>query len=273
MRMIRTALAALALLCAGAISFPAFAADNVDVTAGSGKTMACKDITSVCYSKVLPYDSGGTDMTNTTYHALTTTDVACTELAATSSVGTFSPCQLQKAMVGALLSSAAQPVFGDVQHGATGTDFPVPIGGNCKTADPTFEATGDRVNQLYTCGGKIVTQPYALRANLVSGLTAAMTGTTSTAVTGIGAPGASLFNYITSLTCGNSHATVGTFVELQDGSGGTTFYTVPAAPAYGGASPTFPAPLKQPTANTALFVKDTTTGANVICSASGYTAP
>lgn len=113
--------------------------------------------------------------------------------------------------------------------------------------------------------------PYAVGSSLTSGLTTAMTGTTSTLL--IAAPATGLRNYITALSCGNSHATVGTFVELQDGSGGTTFFTVPAAAVYGGAIPSFPAPLRQPTTATGLYVKDTTTGANVVCSASGFAAP
>lgn len=156
------------------------------------------------------------------------------------------------------LRATAVPVSGTVTANAgTGTmavsaaSLPLPSG--------AMQQTGGSVTALPTT------------ASLVSGLTAAMTGTTSTAVTGIGAPGVSLRNYITQLTCGNSHATVGTFVELQDGSGGTTFYTVPAAAVYGGAVINFTVPLKQPTTNTALFVKDTTTGANVICSANGFT--
>ena len=105
----------------------------------------------------------------------------------------------------------------------------------------------------------------------VKGLTAAMTGTASTAVTGMGAPGASLYNYITAIVIGNSHASIGTFVELQDGNGGTTFWTLPANFGYGGVSIALPTPLKQPTSNTALYVKNTTTGANVIVSVVGYT--
>jgi len=105
----------------------------------------------------------------------------------------------------------------------------------------------------------------------VKGLTAAMTGTTSTAVTGMGAPGSGLYNYITAIVIGNSHASVGTFVELQDGDGGATFWTLPANFGYGGVSIALPTPLKQPTSNTALYVKNTTTGANVIVSVVGYT--
>jgi hypothetical protein len=113
---------------------------------------------------------------------------------------------------------------------------------------------------------------FPLPVTPVSGLTTSMTGTTSTAVAGIGAAGSGKFNYITQITVANAHATVGTNVELQDGSGGTTFFVIPAAPAYGGASIAFPTPLKQPTANTALYAKDTTTGAAVIVSAVGFQA-
>jgi len=119
--------------------------------------------------------------------------------------------------------------------------------------------------------GAVVTHPYALRDRLVKGTTSAMTGTTSTSL--IAAPGSGLKNYITTLSCVNSHSTVGTFVTIQDGSGGTAIWTVAAAALFGGTVVNFPAPLQQPTANTALYVANVTTGANVICSASGYKAP
>lgn len=147
-----------------------------------------------------------------------------------------------------------------------------PIGIRTLATSPT-DTTAKTNLPVMDTKGALLTQPYGHNDNHISGLTAAMTGTTSTAVTGIGAPGASTYNYITQLTVGNSHATVGTFVELQDGSGGTTFYTVPAAAVYGGAVITFPKPLKQPTANTALYCKCTTTGSNTIVSASGFKGP
>lgn len=110
---------------------------------------------------------------------------------------------------------------------------------------------------------------YPSTASPTSGTTAAMTGTTSTLL--LAAPGANLRNYITTLSCVNSHATVGTFVTVQDGSGGTALFTLAAASVFGGNTVTFPVPLKQPTANTGLYVVDVTTGANVICSGVGFT--
>lgn len=107
--------------------------------------------------------------------------------------------------------------------------------------------------------------PYA--ASPVSGTTASMTGTASVAVTGIGAVAAK-YNFITQISVSNTDADTDTSIELQDGSGGTSFYTIPAP--RGGAVISFPVPLKQPTANTALFAKNTVTGATVVLSASGY---
>ena len=116
---------------------------------------------------------------------------------------------------------------------------------------------------------KATTTPATL--TLVSGvISSAMTATTSTSL--IAAPGAGLYNYITQVTVSNSHATVGTDMLLQDGNGGTTLYVIPAAANYGGASISFNPPLKQPTANTALYIVNVTTGSNTKASASGYKA-
>lgn len=110
--------------------------------------------------------------------------------------------------------------------------------------------------------------------NIVRGLiTTAMTGTTTTAVTGMGAPSAGLRNYISSCSISNSHATVGTDVVLQDGSGGATFWTFPAAANYGGSNLSFPTPIPQPTLATALFAANVTTGSSTKLSCVGFTAP
>lgn len=101
--------------------------------------------------------------------------------------------------------------------------------------------------------------------------TAAMTSTTSTVT--IAAPTAGLRNYVTALIVTNSHATVGTFVLVQDGSGGTTLWEGYAASGGGGFTQSFPVPLRQTTAGNGLFVADVTTGANVIACAEGFTAP
>jgi hypothetical protein len=103
-------------------------------------------------------------------------------------------------------------------------------------------------------------------ANSVSGVTAALTTTTAAAV--LPAPGASLRNYISNIVVSNSHATVGTDVEIRDGT--TVIYVIPAAAVYGGAAMSFPVPLRQPTANAAINAACSVTGASVRVSASGY---
>lgn len=117
--------------------------------------------------------------------------------------------------------------------------------------------------------GKTITLPYANPENFVSGvITTAMTATTSTSL--IASPGGALRNYITSCTASNAHATVGTDIYLQDGSGGTTLWVLPAAAVYGGAAVTFPTPLRQPTTATALYAANVTTGASTKIACAGY---
>lgn len=161
-------------------------------------------------------------------------------------------------------------VEGVSASGASDADNPLNSGGRAATATPTAVTDGQKVAQQMTVGGKAVVQPWAIPENLVQGVTAAMTGTTSTQI--LPAPATGLRNYAW-VSCGNSHATVGTFVTVQDGSGGTAIGNITAAPAYGGELDSMPTPIRQPTTATALFVADVTTGANVICKTRGYVAP
>lgn len=103
--------------------------------------------------------------------------------------------------------------------------------------------------------------------NFISGVTAAITTTTATQV--IPAPGFGFRLYITSLIVTNSHATVSTQVDLQDGSGGTVLHRGYALSAGGGWSMTFPTPLRL-AANNGFFATCITTGSNTFVSASGY---
>lgn len=161
-------------------------------------------------------------------------------------------------------------VVGDVAHDVAVSGNPVRLAGRAVSADYTSVATGDTADLITTLGGKLVTHPYAIPENYVSGATSDITTTTSTSV--VAAGGVGLRNYITHIVVQNSHATVGTWVNIQDGSGGTTIYTLYCAAAGGGASITLPCPIKT-TANTALYAACATTGANVRVSASGYKAP
>lgn len=167
-------------------------------------------------------------------------------------------------------STNTTEVVGDAAHDAVIAGNPVRIAGRALTADYTSVATGDTADLITTVGGKLITHPYSLPENLIKGASGDIT--TVTAQSLIAAGGAGIKNYITHLLVQNSHATVGTWVNIQDGVGGSTIYTVYAAAAGGGASVTLPCPIAT-TANTALGFACATTGANVRVSASGYKGP
>lgn len=167
------------------------------------------------------------------------------------------------------VSMATNTPVGTVAHDAADSGAPVKTGGRAVSSEITPVATGDRTDSIHDLAGKQIVMPYANNENFVSGaITTAMTATTSTSL--VAAPGAGLRNYITTIIVSNSHATVGTDVVIQDGSGGTTLMTIPAAAVYGGAVITLPTPLRQPTANTAIFCANVTTGASTKVSAVGY---
>jgi hypothetical protein len=158
---------------------------------------------------------------------------------------------------------------GAVAHDAADSGNPIKTGGRAVNAEIAAVANNDRVDSVHDLTGKQIVLPYANPENFVSGaITTAMTGTTSTSL--VAAPGSGLRNYITTIIVSNAHATVGTDVIIQDGSGGTTLLTIPAAALYGGATITLPTPLRQPTTNTALFCANVTTGASTKVSAVGY---
>jgi hypothetical protein len=166
-------------------------------------------------------------------------------------------------------NQSAVPVNGDVAHDAADSGNPAKVGGRARSSEMAAVANNDRADLITDLVGKLIVLPYANPENFVSGaITSAMTGTTSTSL--VAAPGSGLRNYITQITVSNAHATVGTDVAIQDGNGGTTIYTIPAAAVYGGAVISFPTPLRQPSANTALYCANVTTGASTKVSAAGY---
>lgn len=164
--------------------------------------------------------------------------------------------------------NGTQAVGGCVATNVATPCSPLNLGAQAVSSENSAATTAREVQLVADLVGKLIVLPYANPENFVSGTTSAMTSTTSTLL--VASPGGSLRNYITSIQCKNSHATVGTFVTVQDGSGGTALMTLAAASVYGGDNVPLPTPLRQPTTATGLYVADVTTGANVICSAQGY---
>lgn len=139
------------------------------------------------------------------------------------------------------------------------------LGASGVNAEQTAVTNGQLTNLVADLVGKLIVMPYANTENFVQGVTAAITDTTSTSV--IASAGGALRNYITHCSISNSHATVGTFVKILDGS--TIIDEIFAAAGGGGASLTYPVPLRG-TAATAINAQPVTTGANVIVGCNGY---
>jgi hypothetical protein len=156
---------------------------------------------------------------------------------------------------------------GQAAHGAAVAGNPVRIAGRARTSDYTAEANDDTVDALFDEIGRQVILPYAIPSRWLDGITAAITGTSDTSV--IAAQGASTFINLTWALVINSHATVGTVVELKSNT--TVRARGYAAALGGGFFARFSPPIKLAT-NVALNAANVTTGANVYVSAGGYTS-
>lgn len=165
--------------------------------------------------------------------------------------------------------AGSQSVGGTVATNVAITDNPLNLGAQAITSENTAVTATRKVQLVADAVGKIINLPYANPENIVSGvISSAMTGTTSTSC--IAAPASGLRNYITTIIVSNSHATVGTDILIQDGSGGTTLGVIPAAAVYGGATVAFTVAIRQPTTATAIYFANVTTGSNTKVSAYGY---
>jgi hypothetical protein len=171
--------------------------------------------------------------------------------------------------------AGTQAVGGNVATNvAIGTN-PINNGAQGVSSENAAVTSGRMVQLVADLVGKLIVLPYANPENFVSGaITSAMTGTTSTSL--LAAPASGLRNYITQITVSNASITVPTDIIIQDGSGGTTLYTLPCPIGTGTGTGTsggvfvFPTPLRQPTTATALFCANVTTGSSTKVSATGY---
>lgn len=142
----------------------------------------------------------------------------------------------------------------------------IPAGFTLDDTSPDSVDEGDIGAARITPDRRQIVQVGESGANLVSG-TASATGTTSTQViAGVD----SNYLYISSVTVYNSSST-DTGVILQDGSGGTTKWVIPA-PARGGAHLTFNPPLRLPTSGNGLFFASQSSVTTMYVSAAGYKA-
>jgi hypothetical protein len=239
------------------------ATSSVAVTPGTGKILATNSISEDAVTKEIARailnSSNGTELSDSTGIKISTSQL--------SALQTTAAVIATGAQLVTLPTDVSVPAGGNVAHGATDSGNPVKIGAKAVNAEPTAVTAAQRANLITDLVGKLITLPYANPENFVSGaVTTPITDTT--AVTLLAAPATGLRNYITQIVVSNAHATIGTNVVIKDGS--TVLYTIPAAPAYGGAVLTFPVPLRQPTTATAITVANLTTSSSTTVSASGY---
>ena len=135
--------------------------------------------------------------------------------------------------------------------GATGVNV---IGARAvASVEAQTEASAADATQLNAdLSGTLITRAACAPAELVSFYIANTDGAED-AVTALDDGGAAIYNFITSVTIHNAHASTNGFVTLLDGTGGSVFWAFPA-PATGGTTHNFDPPLRQPTISTALFV-------------------
>lgn len=157
-------------------------------------------------------------------------------------------------------------VVGDAAHGATVAGNPVLSGREGRTSDGTAVGNGQAVRAIADTLGKQIVIQGAVHDLYTSGKA---TYTNTTAADVIAAAGAGIRIAVTSVLVTNAHATVGTKVEIRDGT--TVKIQAQAAPAGGGFSMNGGGtPLFISAANAAVTARCATTGADVDVSIAGY---
>lgn len=222
-------------------------ADNVGYTPGSGATVAADEITGVLHQRVK-------------------ISVGADGEAADLDSGQATSANSLPVVVAS--DQSAIEVVGDAAHDAPVAGNPLLQGAYAANAMPTAVANGDVARLISDLYGRLITAPYAPPEKFQKYTSPA--DITDTSDDAVFSAVASVKHYITHFSAMCSHATVGTWVYLKDGS--TVIYSGYCAPAGGGFVATFPIPLVG-TANTAINVANATTSSAVRVNVSGYQAP
>lgn len=254
---------------ATAIDTNAGATTDAAATAGSTGTIAAKlrAISRDLIANIVLAAGGniigkvGIDQTTPgTTNAVSATIAAAQTLATVTTVGTVTTCST--------VTTVSTLTGGGVAHDSADSGNPVKIGARClaSPAGATLVADADRTDLVSDKDGATIFRNQTTLGDIKS-TAQSVTANTSTAATNFGAV-ASTKNCITHITVWNSSATAG-YVALQDGSGGTAFAYVPC-PAGGGATLNFDPPLRQPTANTALYFSASPNASTVYVTINGF---
>ena len=151
---------------------------------------------------------------------------------------------------GDVCAAAPLSVGGGIEHDAGDAGNPIKIGAKALStiAAVVPVATTDRTDLLADIDGQQLQKPLCPFGDILS-VRVSNTDGASTAFT-VFDNAANTKNFITTIIGYNSSA-AGVYVDIRDGTAGAILMTLPL-PAGGGVAISFPVPLKQPTAATAL---------------------
>jgi hypothetical protein len=238
-------------------------ANNVDITAGSGTSIASDDVAGIHYQAVKLVD-GTEDSTTRIVSGNGTAAASLRVTVASDSTGVLAVTDNG----GSLTVDGSVTAVGSVAHDATDSGNPVKIGAKAETspAGITLAADGDRTDLYADADGLLMTKLFTSYADILSERISNTDGA-STALSVFGAT-ASSRNYITDISITNS-STTNVYVDIRDGVGGAVLWTL-SAPAQGGNNKSFIVPLRQSTANTALAYDVSAAATTVFISLVGF---
>jgi len=215
---------------------------DINVTPGTGKTVATETISSREFQLVKLVDG--------TAASTTTTGVAANPL--------------QVSLANTAANATPVVIGGAVAHDGADSGNPLKIGAKAETAlsGVTLVADGDRTDLYAGVDGVIITRPHCNLEDIVSG-NASNTDGTSTQC--IAAQASGIKTYLTSIVVTNMSAT-NIYVEVKDGT--TVKLTIPV-PATGGAVVNLPVPVGG-TAATAWNFDPSAAATTVYCSMVGF---
>ena len=137
-----------------------------------------------------------------------------------------------------------------IAHDAADSGNPHKIGAKASSAlsGITLVANNDRTDLYADLDGQQIQKPLCPFGDILSECVSNTNGTSTASAVFTATAGVK--NFITTIIAYNTSATAG-YVDIRDGTAGAIIACIPL-PANGGCAISFPVPLKQPTANTAL---------------------
>ncbi len=139
----------------------------------------------------------------------------------------------------------------NVAHDGADAGNPLKIGLKAESSPKgiTLVADGDRTDAYADLDGMQMVKMNTAFGDIISERVSNTDGASTAFTTFDNAAGTR--NYVSSIVVHNAHATTNGYVDIRDGTSGTILLTLPL-PATGGTAISFPVPLRQPTAATAL---------------------